>query len=941
MVTNLRSLLNKICEFKTFVDIHCSDLIAITESWLDEDIPSSMFADPDVYWCYRKDRSSRGGGVCLMIKQCSNLVVTRVVMPSEFVDLEVLAVDISSNNCDVLPFRIVVVYRPPDLTSEHSNLLVSALDWLGNGSVRMCVMGDLNLPAFNWEQFIYPGNNVYDSFADFVCSHGLTQIVEEPTRGSNILDIVLCSDALCCDDVEVLPPISTSDHNTVCFKLNISLSCEQPVSDLSGRRNFAKADWNSICGFLSSVDWRVAFCNCSSAEQLWQAFTGIVEQAIDKFVPFFKHTKHISAPKLYPRRIRKLLSIKRTRWKLYHTYHTPELSVKYKNAAKRCSDAIKNLTVEKEERLCEDANLGSFYKYVNKKLNGSNGIAPLKNKHGILVNDNLSKAELLNEYFSSVFTCDNGIIREEWEIPCTNKVMSPTFVTPVTVSKAIVKLKKVGGAGPDSIPSEFFKNCQNFITYPLSIIFNISLQTGSLPLIWKCAVVTPVFKKGSPSDPANYRPISLTCIACKLLESCIKEDMLSYFVSQKIITKHQHGFLSKRSTSSHLLECSLDWAVAFNAKKPVDVIYLDYAKAFDSVVHNKLLYKLSCYGVCDMVLDWLKDFLSARMQCVRIESSLSTYCAVTSGVPQGSVLGPVLFVLFINDIVNYSDNSVTVKMFADDTKLYTVISDEFSAVRLQSCLDFIYSWSSHWQLKLSPTKCTVMHLNSSKKKKEHLTVDAVYSVCDCVLPVVSTVTDLGVSYDNQFSFRPHINNIVSKASLRAKLILKCFVTRDSLILCKAFCAFVRPILEFSSEIWNPHFKMDIRKIENVQRRFTKAIFPQLTYSERLARLRLQTLEIRRMMADLTVCYKLLNNLIDVDCTNFVVVSTNTHTRGNSLKLAKNHVLNIRDANMFHNRVINFWNKLPDSVVLAMSIYSFKRRLSAFIVTVGPEHFCVN
>ena len=114
-----------------------------------------------------------------------------------------------------------------------------------------------------------------------------------------------------------------------------------------------------------------------------------------------------------------------------------------------------------------------------------------------------------------------------------------------------------------------------------------------------------------------------------------------------------------------------------------------------------------------MVLDWLEDFLCARMQCVRIESSLSRYCAVTSGVPQGSVLGPVLFVLFINDIVNYTDNSVTIKLFADDTKLYTVISDELSAARMQSCLDYIHNWFSHWQLKLSPTKCTVMHLNSS------------------------------------------------------------------------------------------------------------------------------------------------------------------------------------------------------------------------------------
>jgi len=258
---------------------------------------------------------------------------------------------------------------------------------------------------------------------------------------------------------------------------------------------------------------------------------------------------------------------------------------------------------------------------------------------------------------------------------------------------------------------------------------------------------------------------------------------------------------------------------------------------------------------------------------------------------------------------------------------------------VQSSLDYIHSWSSYWQLKLSPTKCTVLHVNSQRKTKEYLTVDAVYNICGSTLPVVSTVIDLGVSYDNHYSFRPHINSIVSKASLRAKLIRKCFVIRDSGILCKAFCAFVRPALEFSSEICNPYFKMDIKKIENVQRHFTNAIFPQLPHHERLTRVRLPTLEMRRIMADLTTHYKLLNSQIDIDSTNFLIASTNLHTTENSHKLTKNHILNIRDANMFHNRVINFWNKLPDTVTTSIS--SFKWRLLSFMVNIGFEHFSVN
>jgi len=170
--------------------------------------------------------------------------------------------------------------------------------------------------------------------------------------------------------------------------------------------------------------------------------------------------------------------------------------------------------------------------------------------------------------------------------------------------------------------------------------------------------------------------------------------------------------------------------------------------------------------------------LTGRSQTVRVGDCFSTFCHVISGVPQESVLGPVLFVLFINDIANCSDDAVAVKLFADDAKLYTVISNESSAASLQSFLDYVLSWSDRWQLKLSPSKCTVMHLTSPRADTDHPLCSAKYSLCGLILPSVSTVTDLRVCYDRQFSFRPHINRIVAKASLRAKLILKCFVSRD-------------------------------------------------------------------------------------------------------------------------------------------------------------------
>ena len=172
----------------------------------------------------------------------------------------------------------------------------------------------------------------------------------------------------------------------------------------------------------------------------------------------------------------------------------------------------------------------------------------------------------------------------------------------------------------------------------------MSLQLGELPPVWKTAAVIPVFKKGSPSNHANYKPTSLTCIACKLLESAIKEHLMRYLLEKKIINPHQHGFLSRKSTTTQLLECNLDWNVALNSRKHLDIIYLDYAKAFDSVVHVKLLAKLSCYGLCDQLIISIKNFLIGRTQYVKIDEFCSSLGTVISGVPQGSVLGPVLFI---------------------------------------------------------------------------------------------------------------------------------------------------------------------------------------------------------------------------------------------------------------------------------------------------------
>jgi len=896
-ITNARSLNNKLNDLQLFININDPDILVLTETWLEHSMPSSMFVDCNIFSVFRKDRPTRGGGVCMLIKNSPTTVVSQVAVPHGFEDLDIVAVDLKDCN-NTLPIRLIAVYRPPSMTKHDNARLFSVLNLLAEDCVRLCVFGDLNLPLLNWDLFVYPDNFLYCTAVDFICNHGLTQLVNDPTRGDSILDLILCSDLLCCDNVNVLPPLANSDHSVVSCSLCISLPHSPHTDSSYAPYNYSKANWSGLCNYLSLVDWITEFGCCISVGDYWDTFVRIIFMGIDEFVPKYVRTRHTTSVKLYPRHVRSLFRKKNSYWKLYKQFRTNALYNKYKQMSKLCTKAVNDHVAGVENNLIADGKIGNFYKYVNKKLNGSNGIAPLLNTDGVLVFSDADKAVLLNDYFASVFTQDNGVI-DSARLPRKNTAKMPaSFFTPYDVSKCIKHLKRNGSAGPDNLPAEFYKVTDSFVRLPLSLMFNLSIQTGELPDIWRVASVTPIFKKGSPSDPANYRPISLTCVACKLLEIGIKTNLLNHLLRNNVISSSQHGFLSRKSTTTQLLECFLDWNIALNGRNQIDIIYLDYAKAFDSVVHSKLLAKLQSYGIDDLLLGWIRSFLVGRSQFVKIAAARSSAVCVVSGVPQGSVLGPVLFIVYINDICEVVPNGVSVKLFADDAKLYSVFGDTLTPECLQSCLTAISDWSNHWQLKLSPTKCSVLHVAPARTSSTSNNFP--YHIDNVALPVVNFVTDLGVTYDNKLRFRPHIDRIVSKAALRAKLILKCFQSRDSGLLSRAFSTFVRPILEYGCIIWNPLHKCDICKIESVQRQFTKRLkgFYRLSYTCRLYRLGLDSLYCRRIKTDLIMCYKILNNLVCIDANLFFKRSVVCNTRGNSMKLNKCHIISSRYGNFF-------------------------------------------
>ena len=853
-----------------------------------------------------------------------------VHIPTKYDNVELIAVDLLCGN---FTCRFVTVYRPPSSDTDTDGAqyclqLAECIDFLGRQNVTMVICGDFNIPNLNTS-----GHNPL-SCSSIICDmfqrHGLTQFVSSPTRynyttnTASILDLVLCNDENFIFDTTVNAPFDNSDHCIICFNiLNSSIDNNRIPR---GSYDFKRADWAAIFTFLNTVDFSNEFANCVSSEQCFDCFYRIINSCIDANVPYILN-RNCNFINRYPAAIRRNFTRKRAAWRKYRETRSAAALQRYKHLASVCRSSVYEYTVKREQKIVDSGNVSSFYRHCNRKFTNKSVIGPLRSPEGNMVLDPREKAELFQRVFSSYYSHDNGKLPHL--TPYTSNCISNIIFTPGLVSKAIKHLKTNSKGGPDRIPPEFIKKCCLWLTTPLSFLFQCSFSESYIPPIWLTASVCPIFKKGDRSDPNNYRPISLTCVVCKLMEHIIKCQLMSYLLEHKLISKKQHAFLIHHSTISNLLESTRDWTIALSSKHYVDTIFIDYQRAFDSIVHSKLLAKLRCFGINDKLLSWLSAFLSNRSQQVVIENFMSNSIPVVSGIIQGSVLGPILFILFINDISSIINSPVDLQLFADDLKLYTnfTISHDSSSQPnpLQLTLDSVYSYSVDWQLTINISKCSCTRFSSNSASSSQ----PAYNINGLPLSTSNITRDLGVLTDSRLSYSKHIDQITAKANQRVAVLFRGFQCRRPDFLCKAYITYVRPLLEYASVVWNPSLKKHIDQIERVQRQFSKRIpaLADLPFLRRLERLNLESLERRRLNFDLCYYYKILNNLTPHNPVDFFAFHhPPASLRNNTPLLKKPTNCNNSILSSFRFRAINSWNNLPDHLKQCNSLPLFKKRL---------------
>ena len=923
LTINFQSIFSKREEFWSLIDATKPDVILGCETWLK---PGMGYGEifPPGYKLYRKDRKDGYGGVLVAIS--ASLNSHEISVNGE---AEIVAAKVCNGKHNVI---FASVYRPPTSNQDYMDSLNQSITniCLANPNTAIWICGDMNLPDIDWETEQITSHQyrqaISESYLQTLANVGLEQVVNFPTRRDNTLDLISTNRPTLVRQCQPMPGLS--DHEVIFTEIGIQATKRKPV-----RREiflWKKADLDSIRS--DAKKWADQFVSSNNASTPVEDLFIETQQSLDKIVRdnvpskmtssrlnqcwFDTNTKRMCRKKNRAYKKAKSVSGKSTssvkaKAKAWDRYHKIK-----RDTQKTCRQAYNKYL---DDMISSDPGSNKRLGALVKSLRcDQTGVAPLK-EGNILHCDPKQKANLLNKQFSSVFGTDDDSTLPELG-PSQYPDMDDIRITTAGVLKLLKNLKQHKATGPDGISAKVLKETADQISPAITLLFQASLHQGCIPSTWKKALVVPIYKKGCKSSPANYRPISLTAILCKLCEHIVHCAIIHHLINHGILSNSQHGFRKRRSCETQLILAINDLARGLENKEQIDVILLDFAKAFDKVSHQRLLLKARHYGVRGLILQWVEDFLTGRTQKVILEGQLSNEIRVTSGVPQGSVLGPLLFLIYINDLPDCTSHS-TSRLYADDCLLYKSIKTHQDCNKLQEDLVRLQQWESTWKMEFHPAKCQVLRVTNKRNP-----IDGQYNIHGHPLENVSSAKYLGVHIDKNLNFNSHVDATVKKANSVCAFLRRNFKHCNRRIKEATYVTYIRPMVEHAATAWDPHTQKNVNKIEMVQRRSARYVLGDYQQTSSVAAMLTQlqwpSLACRRTQSRLVMMYRIRFDLVDIDWRQHLRQAT-SFTRGHGSRFITPKCTNQVHSQSFFPRTVKDWNNLPRDPADAPSLETFK------------------
>ena len=944
-------------------------IITLTESHLHEDFIEGEI-QIEGFENFRADRTrgiKKGGIICYVRRDLLPGILTLETGSVGNIEFLVLYIE-------VLNLILINIYRPPNSKSSDFQAVMHKIRQINQMKLRptprIALTGDLNFPSLNWEL-----NNIEacttetrdqaQVLVSFLEENFLEQLVNLPTRNNNILDIFAINDCDFVSNVEVENTDNqTSDHRLVKIITRIPSPTmhspdinETSNSSVLNSLNFwsSDIDWNSIRSHLLNHDWD-DYSRVTDIDKKLEMLVKIIEDVCIAYVP----PKVIKNRSIIPRDRRILFKKRKNlRTKLIGTRNLSvatslerQLEQIEKDLICSYETELANAEIRAIEKIKEDSKY--FYNYARGKSKVRTPVGPLK-QGDQTVADPVGMSELLKTQFESVFITQSSPISLDplLQEPGLRSFEDIDF-NENDIEECIMEIPQASTAGPDGIPAILLRKCVAELKGPIHQLWRASLDVGKLPQQTKLSIVTPVFKGGDRCLTENYRPISLITHLCKVFERVVVKELTKYLNKACLFNDGQHGFRSGRSCLSQLLEHHQSILQALENNAAVDVVYLDFAKAFDKVDYNVLLKKLKSIGITGNVLKWLADFLIGRRQKVKVCGQLSSEGPVHSGVPQGSSLGPLLFLIMVSDI-DCSVKYASVSSFADDTRMLMKINSEEDCGRMQDDLIEIYTWASDNNMKFNSKKFELLNY-SARNRDLHVINESsrmfnypqYHDPDGNTIRSVGSLRDLGVTINSDATFAAQINKSVTKASRYAGWILRVFQTREHFAMMTLFKSMVLPHIEYCCPLWSPTNLGLIRQIEAVQRSFTSKIhnLQGENYWGRLKILNLYSLERRRERYQIIYVFKILKGYIpNLISDKFKIRFDISARRGRTCKLPSINSRSLASVNSmiessFYVRGPKLFNCLPAKLRnFDGSTDSFKSQLDGFLSKI-PDQPCL-